>query len=436
MNASRTTSSFSRRGFLGLAGAAAVLPVLAACAPGGGSGGGSSASLKFWDMPWGQPGYNVAAKKLVEGYAPKGSLPKASYQTIQWNNFSQTFSSAIASKTGPAVSTGGGFQAFQFSDQGAIAYADDLIDAMKKSGQLDDFLPGTIESMKTDKGYVAVPWQLDMRVMWYRKSLLEKAGAEVPTDWDSFREASKALAKIGVFGFGVGAGAGNNFANHAMVAMMIGNGGGMFDAEGKPDLVTDRNIEAMEFIRELVSLGAVDPAAVSYTSDNLTTQWKSNKIGMGWNTAGLPASIGDTGDILVTSPLAGPHGDKATLAFGNNIMMYTNTPSQEASEAFLTWYLKSMKALWDQNVIPALPVLRSIAESENFKKNTQADKIIREWQPVSKTFGATSAALFGALAAIDGGQAITQFSQTMLQGKTDAKAALQTFQTAIEAVVK
>jgi multiple sugar transport system substrate-binding protein len=435
MNASHTPSSFTRRGFLGIAGAAAVLPLLAACTPGG-SGGGAGSPIKFWDMPWGQANYNVAAKKLAESYAPKSGLPSASYQTIQWNNFYQTFSSAIASKTGPAVSTGGGFQAFQFSDQGAIAYADDLIDTMKKSGQLDDFLPGTIESMKTDKGYVAVPWQLDMRVIWYRKSLLEKAGVDVPTDWNSFKEASKALAKIGVFGFGIGAGAGNNLGNHAMVAMMIGNGGGMFNTDGKPDLVTDRNIEAMEFIRELVSLGAVDPAAVSYTSDNLTTQWKSNKIGMGWNTAGLPASIGDTGDVLVTSPLAGPHGDKATLAFGNNIMMYKNTPSQQGSEEFLAWYLKNMKSLWDQNVVPALPVLKSIAESETFKKNTQADKIIQEWQPVSKTFGEKSSSLFGALAAVDGGQAITQFTQTMLQGKTDAKTALQTFQTAIEAVVK
>ena len=54
-----------------------------------------------------------------------------------------------------------------------------------KDGLYEDFLPGIVEAMKTDKGYVAVPWQMDVRSLWYRKSLLEKAGAKVPTDWDS-----------------------------------------------------------------------------------------------------------------------------------------------------------------------------------------------------------------------------------------------------------
>lgn len=438
MNTSSTPSSFSRRGFLGLAGAAAVLPLLAACTPGGsGGGGGSSSTLKFWDMPWGQADYSAAAKKLTQSYVPKGGLPKASYQTIQWNNFYQTFSSAVASKTGPAVSTGGGFQAFQFADQGAIAYADDLIDSMKKSGQLDDFLPGTVESMKTKNGYVAMPWQLDLRVMWYRKSLLEKAGVDVPTDWDSFKEAGKALAKIGAFGFGTGAGAGNTLGSQGLLAMMINNGGGLFNKEGKPDAVNERNVEAMEYVRELVALGIIDPAAVSYSTDNLINAWKTNKIGMGWYTPGLAPAIGDTtGDVLVASPLAGPHGDTGTIGYTNNIMMYKNTPSQQGSEEFLTYYLKNMKTLWDTNVVPAIPVLKSIAESDNFKKDTQSFKIVKEWQPVSKTLAAKSDLAFGALAAVDGSQGLQQFTQTMLQGKTDAKTALQTFQVALEGIVK
>lgn len=54
-------------------------------------------------------------------------------------------SSAIASNTGPALSTDGGFQAFQFDEQGQIAHA-------------DNFLPGVLDAFKSDKGYVAVPW--------------------------------------------------------------------------------------------------------------------------------------------------------------------------------------------------------------------------------------------------------------------------------------
>ncbi|MET3174754.1 UNVERIFIED_ORG: ABC-type glycerol-3-phosphate transport system substrate-binding protein [Arthrobacter sp. UYCu721] len=241
IKSSAASSAFSRRGFLGLAAASATVPLLAACGGGSasqGGGGGAGGDIKFWDMPWGTPAYNEAAKKLTEAYAPTSGHGKANYQIIQWNNFYQTFSSAIASKTGPAVSTGGGFQAFQFEQQGQIAYADKVIEELKKNGMFDDFLPGVLEPFKTDKGYVAVPWQLDMRVFWYRKSLFDQAGVELPSDWPSLLEAGKALKKIGAFGFTTGAGAGNNYGNHSMIMMMVNNGGGVFTKDGELDVMT------------------------------------------------------------------------------------------------------------------------------------------------------------------------------------------------------
>ena len=102
---------FLPQGIPGFAAAAASVPLLAACGGGSasqGGGGGAGGTIKFWDMPWATPAYNDAAKKIAEGFS--GANSKASYQIIQWNNFYQTFSSAIASKTGPAVSTGGGFR--------------------------------------------------------------------------------------------------------------------------------------------------------------------------------------------------------------------------------------------------------------------------------------------------------------------------------------
>lgn len=101
-------STLSRRGFLGLAAAATAVPLLTACNVSGssnasGSSGDASGELKFWDMPWGTPEYNVEGQKIIDGYTPAQGFGKAGYQIIQWNGFYQTFSSAIASKTGPAV---------------------------------------------------------------------------------------------------------------------------------------------------------------------------------------------------------------------------------------------------------------------------------------------------------------------------------------------
>ncbi|WP_202615849.1 ABC transporter substrate-binding protein [Arthrobacter sp. H-02-3] len=437
IKSSVTSTAFSRRGFLGFAAAAASAPLLAACGGGSASQSGGSGVIKFWDMPWATPAYNDAAKKIAEGYAPASGNLKASYQTIQWNNFYQTFSSAIASKTGPAVSTGGGFQAFQFEQQGQIAYADKVVEELKKNGQFDDFLPGVLEPFKSDKGYVAVPWQLDMRVFWYRKSLFEKAGVDVPTDWASLLEAGKKLKTIGAFGFATGSGAGNNIGNHSMIMMMVNNGGGVFTPSGELDVMNDRNVEAIEFLLEMVSNGIIDPAAVSYTTDNLNAQWKDSKAAFGPYVLGVPARVGDTsGDIVVASPIAGPHGDKAGLVFPNNIMMYTNTPSQASSEAFLVAYMGQLKQLWQQKLMNALPVFKSITELPEFSSDPNNVKIVKEWQPIAKTFAAQGNSLNANLAVLDGGQALNQFTQTVLTGKTDAKSALQAFQSGLQSVLK
>jgi multiple sugar transport system substrate-binding protein len=436
----KSSSAFSRRGFLGFAAAAASAPLLAACGGGSasqGGGGGGNGVIKFWDMPWATPAYNDAAKKIAEGYTPASGNLKASYQTIQWNNFYQTFSSAIASKTGPAVSTGGGFQAFQFEKQGQIAYADKVIDELKKNGQFDDFLPGVLEPFKSDKGYVAVPWQLDMRVFWYRKSLFEQAGVDVPKDWASLLEAGKALKKVGAFGFATGSGAGNNIGNHSMIMMMVNNGGGVFTKDGELDVMNDRNVEAIEFLLELVSNGIVDPASVSYTTENLNAMWKNKKAAFGPYVLGVPERVGDTsGDIVVASPIAGPHGDKGGLVFPNNIMMYTNTPSQASSEAFLVSYMGQLKELWRQKLMNALPVFKSITEIPEFASDPNNVKIVKEWQPIAKTFASQGTVLNDNLAVLDGGQALNQFTQTVLTGKTDAKSALQAFESGLKSVIK
>ena len=298
-------------------------------------------------MPWGTPQYNELGKKVVDGYTPPQGFGKATYQTIQWNNFYQTFSAAIASKTGPAVSSGAGFQAFQFAEQQQIAYADKLVESLKSDPALE-FLPALVDTLKTPDGYVGVPWQTDVRPLWYNKALLEQAGAKVPTTWDEWLTAGQAMKKIGVSGFATGAGSGNNLGAHTMVAMMVNNGGGLFTPDGKPDCVTDANIQSMEFVRELANQGIIDKGAVSYTTDNLASQWNTKKAGLGLHTPGLAAQASSVADdLVVAAPLKSPSGTVAGLYFVNNLMMYTNTPSQEASEAFLKYYLGQIHTYWE-----------------------------------------------------------------------------------------
>lgn len=432
-----TTTQMSRRAFATMAGGALTALGLAACSTGAG-GGGSKGPIKFWNMQWGATAFQSLDRKITEAYKPKGDLPRAAYQSVAWQAFTQTFSTAIAANTGPAVSSGSGTQAFQFAKQGHIAYADDLIESWKGNGLYDDFLPGVFDTMKTDKGYVAVPYNLDMRVLWYSRSLLEKAGVQPPTDWQTHLDACAALKRIGVYGFGLSGGAQGN-AFQAVVGWMINNGGGVFDEDQKPNLVTPANIEALDYVQELVRKGYSDPRSVGYSTANTQSQWKAKKFGMQVEAPGLAAQLGGelAKDVVVGDPLTSAAGKKGALSFPNNIMMYTNTPSQKGSEAFMTYYFKNMAPLWTQNTGIGLPVLKSIAATKEFQADRNAAKMISAWQPIAKTWAAPGgAALFSNVTLVDSTPAMTTFGQTVISLKSTPKEALTELQKTLAAGIK
>jgi multiple sugar transport system substrate-binding protein len=310
-----------------------------------------------------------------------------------------------------------------------------VLDSWKSHGLYDDFLPGLIDTMKTKNGYAAVPYNLDMRVWWYNKDLLDKAGATPPTDWASYEQACAALKKIGVYGYGTGSGAGRFTGFHQLVSHMINNGGGLFDENQKLNAVTKENIEAMDWVIGLVKQGYVDPRSATYTSPNFFAQVSDSKFGMWWDSQGTPANI--TNDAVkkaafVGEPLTGPSGKKGALFFPNNIMMYKNTPSQKGSEAFLTYYYQNMKSLWTQQTGIGLPPLKSIADVA-YTNEPNIKKIVTDWQPVAKAWGAPgSNAVFLETTKVDATQPTINFAQQILSGNTTGKDALTTLQNAIK----
>ena len=385
---SEASRNFSRRGFLGLTAAAAAVPLLAACG-GGSSSSSAGGAIKFWDMPWATPAYNDAAKKITEGFSGANNS-KASYQQIQWANFTRPSPRRSRRTTGPRGQLRRWHQAFQFESQGKIAYADNVLDAWKKNGIYDDFLPGLVDTLKTENGYAAVPYNLDMRVFWYRKYLLDKAGAAVPTDWTTCSRRQGKLKKIGVYGYGTGSGAGQlhrrPLDDHA------------HDQQRRRSLrPRTRSRTASTPGTSRRSMGARPgqerlrrPAQRHLHLAQLLRPEEGQQVRHAWDRrAGAPANVGaPSGDLLVASPLTGPHGKKGALYFPNNIMMYKNTPSQEGLRGVPDVLLPEHEDALDEEDGIGLPPLKSIAELPEFANDPNDVKIINEWQPIAKTWAA------------------------------------------------
>lgn len=433
----RRRQPITRRNLLASTTALTAGAALAACGSGNGSSSTGGGDLVFWDMVWGTGAdYTAVAQEIAGAYQPEGDALGAAYQSIPWANWYQTFSSAVASGTGPAVSTGASFQPFSFMEDAAVVPADGAISLLEEQGKAD-FLPGLLDAMKTDQGYAGIPWGLDLRVLWYRESLLEEAGADVPTTWQEYIDAGKKLKAAGKIGFGMAASSSTTDAQHSIFGLFINNGGGLFTEDGEPQADSDENIEALDFVAEMVGQGIIDPRSASYTSDNLDSDWAEGRIAMGFGQTGFDKVMKDpvASDLKVMSPLTSTNGNTGTIYYINAIMLYENTPDQASSDQFAAWWATQTDEFWLQDVMIDLPVTERLAADEKIASNPNTVIAIEEWQPVGKTLGAKSPSAFGALNSVDGGEAAAAFTQQIVQGDQTPQQMLETLQGELEKLV-
>ena len=191
-------STISRRRFLGGLGlgvaAVSAGPLLSAC--GGGSsglsgdqgGGGASAgasgskpTLNVWYHQYGEAGTQQAVMRYAKEY------PDATVK-VQWTpgDYTSKLNAGLLSTSGPDV-----FESSVNIDQvksGQVAALDDIIGDTKS-----DYTDADIKSSTVDGKIYQVKMVDDMGVLYYRKSILDKAGVKPPTTIDELISASKAL---------------------------------------------------------------------------------------------------------------------------------------------------------------------------------------------------------------------------------------------------
>ena len=355
-------NSLSRREFLKRTAALGVgLPtlggILAACVaqppaqPQAATGGESQAapaaepvSVEFWDMVWGPPEYIDSGEAIVDQFNQEQSDLKVWYQSTPWSNWYQTFLTAIGSGTAPDISTGAGYQAVQFYSQGAILEIDDVIADLKSSGKDKEFFPGALERLQYEVVTVALPWAIDIRVTIYRKSMFEAAGVQEPTTWEEAREVTKALSTGDQYGWVTSAA--ETGGPHLTTFVMFNNGGGLFAEDGTLDVMNESNVEAMQFVADMVADGSMHPGSAGFKNDDSRKSFGTGNTGILLDGPGSPNRFPEVKeDIGLLAPMAGLHGDTGTISWVNNVMIYKQSQNPDAAKAFLNWWSENQKPL-------------------------------------------------------------------------------------------
>ena len=440
----------SRRQFLKGAALVGMGVVVTACAPPTGAPApsgeaaegvvapaGAPVEIDYWDMVWGPPEYVDTGKKLIEQFNSEHPEIVATYQSTPWANWYETFVTAIGSGTAPDISTGAAYQASDFYSQGQIAIVDDVVEALDNDGKLDDFFAGSVDRLRVDDGhYIALPWAIDVRIIFARQDMLDEAGVELPTTWEEFREVAKATTKDDGSQYGyIVPGAETGGTQHIW-HWMFGNGGGWFKEDRTLDVFNERNVEALEFFSSLVKDGVVHPGSAGFTGDDMNKVLGQDGAALAIYNPGIPDELPDIAEsLVVTSPLTGPNGDQGTISWVNNRMIYSQSQAQEQAKELMKWLFDADLALWTEGNCGQLTTRQSFAENEHFQQRPHLQKIYAEWLSIGKSAGERAPGIFPELNAVEGEGYMFTLLTDLLQGK-DVNESLQKAEDALKSIMK
>ena len=319
-----TSAVSDRRSFLRRSSGLVVLGALAAgCRSQPGLVGSGEPQLTQWYHDYGQPAAERAAKRYAAAFG------KARV-TVRWKpgNYTATLAAALLGPAPPDIFEG------QVSDDlvrsGQLVPLDDLLGAARP-----DFAPADLAANTVNGKVYGIPMVEDMQLLYYRKSLLQRAGLPPPATVEELIGAAKALTTKKVKGLFVG----NDGGVGALGGPVLWSAGLTYTTpEHRMGFDSPRAVAALEKLRQL------------YTSNSLlldsSTDWSDPSafvhglVAMQWT--GLSALPAITrvwgGDVAVAAfpPLDGqgrPSVPITTFA----AMVDAKSPNLDAAKAFVRW---------------------------------------------------------------------------------------------------
>lgn len=326
---------------------------------GGGDGGdGGSTTLDLL-----VPSYSDNTKGLwedvIEGFEEANPNITVKLEVQSWDNLESVVATKVQSGEAPDIYNGGPFAGFA---------ADELlydVEEVTSPETFSDFEETFIKNEQLEGTTYALPFIASARALFVNDDLLDQAGVEAPTDWDSLLDAATKVSELGGGVAGYGMPLGSEEAQ-AEAAVWLWGGGGSFGDESEITIDTPENLAGAEQIKKMIDAGATQADPGSTQRSPLMDIFIQGKIGM---QVGLPPTVGqieETNPELNYSvvPIPTKDGSPFTLGVGDQLMAFQNDGDKaEAITAFFDYfYSADVYVPWVQ-AEGFLPVTKSGAET-------------------------------------------------------------------------
>lgn len=378
---------YSRRDVLRAGGALSLASVLAAC--GANTGRSDGSAISQWYHQYGEKGTQQAAEKFAKAY---GKTPVR----VTWTpgDYDQKLATGLLGSNGPDVFEGGVTVDKIRAKQ--IVELDDIFADAKS-----DFTAAAIEENSFEGKTYAIPMILDMQLLFYRKSLLQKAGVQPPKTIPELVDAAAKLTSGKVKGLFLGNFSRTN-ANTVVSPLSIwASGGDLITKDHKAGFNTPGVAQTLKALRQLFTSGHLLLGAPTDWSD--PSAFNQGLTAMQWSGIwAIPAVKQAWGDDFGVLPWpAQDAAGKQSVPIGTwGAMVSAKSKNVEAAKAYVKWLWidqKQYQEEWATSFGFHIPVRTSIldkaaamktpigADVANFSKQYAKTSSPAAWTPKMDT---------------------------------------------------
>ena len=252
---------------------------------------------------------------------------------VSWNDIYTVVNTRIANGEAPDLLNIDVFADYQ---------ADDLllpVEDWVSDETYAKFYPAFLEQSVIDGTVWAVPDLASARALYYNKDILEAANVEVPTTWAELKAACEAIKAYdpNIYPWGVDM---TTDEGQACFAYYIWNNGGDFtDAEGNWTLNSPENVEAIEYIIDLVNSGLTNSDPTNETRYDNQDMFGAGQVAMmiGPNSIPTYCKVGgyDVNYGVASIPV---NGDNTSVSAGvmDRVMCFAEEGRSDAELAAIT----------------------------------------------------------------------------------------------------
>jgi multiple sugar transport system substrate-binding protein len=321
----------------GLTTAAALLVGLTACASGTPSSGASEAKQEDITLVIGNPQFLDAKRgeglwNAVKEYEKKNGHVTLEQTAIASGEFNDKIATQVGAGQGPDVIIGQDGLFHTLANANLLVPLDDAIKGI-------DGLNDTNDAGVVDGKQLGVAWQRAAYALVYNKTLLEKAGAAVPTTVDELIVSAKQVTKeTGAVGFAT---------RHQMAEFnnwhmdfsnwLHGYGGGAAKKNGDFAVNSSENVKAVADYKKMYDSGILP---LGDDMSTMRTRFKEGDVGFILDNSGGTLNMALGGTLASTEigaaamPFKFPGSHQQILVSVN-----ANSKHQEVAKDFVTWLM-------------------------------------------------------------------------------------------------